>query len=211
MPFRPLAAAIALLACTAAATAMAQAPASAPANPFAGAIRFAGTVASASGSAFVVKADQGPDVKLTLPEKPNITLSNKGTVADLGAGKFVGCTAVERDDKLLHATECHIFPESMRGMGEGHNPMGPPNTTMTNGNVTTIANGEVASKTGGATATINVTYKGGQQSINVGPDATITKITAGSAAMVKPGVKVMGLAKPGAGGSAEVMFMSLNP
>ncbi len=53
-------------------------------------------------------------------------------------------------------------------MGEGHNPMGPPNTTMTNGNVATMTNGQVASKSGGASATINVTYKGGQQTIQVG-------------------------------------------
>src|SRR5665213_3200773 len=129
--------------------ALAQAPASsAPPNPFAGMVRFGGTVASASGNSFVVHSQQG-DMKLTLPDKPNIMVSGKGTVADLGAGKFVGCTAIKRADNLLHATECHIFPESMRGMGEGHNPMGPPNQTMTNGNLTTISTGKVAAKSGG--------------------------------------------------------------
>jgi len=185
-------------------------PSSAPPNPFAGMVRFGGTVASASGSTFVVHSQQG-DMKLTLPDKPNIMVSGKGTVADLGAGKFVGCTAVKRADNLLHATECHIFPESMRGMGEGHNPMGPPNQTMTNGNVTTISNGEVAANSGGASATINVTYKGGEQSILVGPDADITKIGAGTPAMLKPGVKVTGAGKPAADGSTEVMFLSLTP
>ena len=185
-------------------------PASAPPNPFAGLVRFGGTVASASGNSFVVRSEQG-DMKLTLPDKPNIMVSDKGTVADLGAGKFVGCTAVKRADKLLHATECHIFPESMRGMGEGHNPMGPPNTTMTNGNVATMTNGQVESKSGGASATINVTYKGGQQSIQVGPDADITKIDAGTSAMVKPGVKVSGAAKPAATGPAQVVFLSITP
>jgi len=185
---------------------------SAPANPFAGMVRFGGTVASASGSNFVVHGQDGSVMKLTFPDKPNIMVSNKGTVADLGAGKFVGCTAVKRADNLLHATECHIFPESMRGMGEGHNPMGPPNTTMTNGNVATIADGKVASASGsGASATLNVTYKGGQQTIQVGPDTEITQIDAGTPAMVKPGAKVMGAAKPTADGTAEVAFLSLTP
>jgi hypothetical protein len=183
----------------------------APPNPFAGLVRFGGTVASASGNGFVVHSQQGADVKLTFPDQPNIMISAKGTVADLGAGKFVGCTAVKRADNLLHATECHIFPEAMRGMGEGHNPMGPPNTTMTNGNVATMTNGQVASKAGGASATINVTYKGGQQAIQVGPDADITKIEAGTPAMIKPGVKVSGAAKPGADGTAQVVFLSLTP
>jgi hypothetical protein len=199
------------VACFGAGTGLALAQ-SAPANPFAGMVRFGGTVTSASGNSFVVHAQDGSDVKLALSDKPNIMVSNKGTVTDLGAGKFVGCTAVKRADNLLHATECHIFPESMRGMGEGHNPMGPPNTTMTNGNVATIADGRVASASGaGASATLNVTYKGGAQTIQVGPDTEITKIDAGTPAMVKPGVKVMGAAKPAADGTAQVAFLSLTP
>jgi hypothetical protein len=214
MSLRPLMVAFGLLVCAGAAgPVLAQAPAaSAPPSPFAGLIRFGGTVASARGMGFVIHSQQGGDVKLTFPDKPNIMVSNKGTVADLAAGKFVGCTAVKRSDSLLHATECHIFPESMRGMGEGHNPMGPPNTTMTNGNVTTMsASGEVAAKTGGSSATLKVTYKGGEQSIEVGPDADITRIDAGTPAMVKPGVKVMGAAKPAADGTAQVVFLSLTP
>jgi hypothetical protein len=190
---------------------LAQAPASsAPPNPFAGLIRFNGTVTSAGAAGFVIHSDQGSDVKLTFADKPNIMVSAKGTVTDLGAGKFVGCTAVKRADNLLHATECHIFPESMRGMGEGHNPMGPPNTTMTNGNVSALTNGQVAANSGGASSVITVTYKGGQQSIHVGADTDITKIDAGTPAMVKPGVKVMGAAKPAADGSAQVVFLSLS-
>ena len=212
MTFRPLLAAFGLLCAASTSLSLAQAPASsAPPNPFAGLIRFGGTVASASGNSFVVHSQQGGDVKLTFPDKPNIMVSGKGTVADLGAGKFVGCTAVKRADDLLHATECHIFPESMRGMGEGHNPMGPPNTTMTNGNVATLTSGQVASTAGGASTAINVTYKGGQQSIQVGPDADITRINAGTPAMVKPGAKVNGAAKPAADGSAQVVFLSLMP
>jgi hypothetical protein len=210
MSLRPTIAAFALLLAAGIGPALSQAPASSAPNPFAGMVRFGGTVASASGSTFVVHSQQG-DMKLTLPDKPNIMVSGKGTVADLGAGKFVGCTAIKRADNLLHATECHIFPESMRGMGEGHNPMGPPNQTMTNGNVTTISNGEVAANSGGASATIHVTYKGGEQSILVGPDADITKIGAGTPAMLKPGVKVTGAGKPAADGSTQVMFLNLTP
>ncbi len=49
-----------------------------PANPFAGMVRFGGTVASASGNTFVVHSQQG-ELKLTLPDKPNIMVSDKGT------------------------------------------------------------------------------------------------------------------------------------
>ncbi|HEY6453762.1 MAG TPA: hypothetical protein VIY90_00620 [Steroidobacteraceae bacterium] len=215
MTLRPLIAACGVLLCAATTgPVLAQARASsAPANPFAGLIRFGGTVASSTGDSFVVHSQQGGDVKLTFADKPNIMVSGKGTVADLAPGKFVGCTAVKRADNLLHATECHIFPESMRGMGEGHNPMGPPNTTMTNGNVATMTNGKVTANSGSASAIIKVTYKGGQQSIHVGADAEITQINAGTPAMVKPGVKVMGAARPAADGAgpAQVVFLSITP
>jgi hypothetical protein len=212
MSLKPLIAACGLLLSVGIGPVLAQAPASsAPPNPFAGMVRFGGTVASTSGNTVLVHSQEGGDVTLTLPEHLNIMVSNKGTVADLAAGKFVGCTAVKRADLKLHATECHIFPESMRGMGEGHNPMEPPDTTMTNGNVATMTNGEVASKSGDASATLNVTYKGGQQTIQVGPDTSITRIDAGTPAMIRPGVKVAGAARAVADGAAQVVFLSLMP
>lgn len=212
MSLKPLLAACGLVLSASIGPALAQAPAAAPAaNPMSGMIRFGGTITSASGNTLMVHSQDGSDMKLTLPDQLSIMMRGKGTVADLSAGKFVGCTAVQRADSMLHATECHIFPESMRGMGEGHNPMGPPNTTMTNGNVATMTNGEVASKSGGASATINVTYKGGQQTIQVGPDADITKIDAGTPAMLKPGVNVSGAARAAADGSTQVAFLAINP
>ncbi len=186
--------------------------ASAPGGAFTDLVRFGGTVVTASGNGLVVHTQDGSDVKLTLPAKPSIMVSHKATVADLAAGKFVGCTAVRRVDGLLHATEFHIFPESMRGLGEGHNPMGPPDTTMTNGNVATIADGKVAAASGGGGGTtLEVTYQGGRQTIQVGPDTQITRIEAGTPAMLKPGVKVMGAAQPAADGSGQVAFLSLTP
>ncbi|HTY92828.1 MAG TPA: hypothetical protein VMC02_03000 [Steroidobacteraceae bacterium] len=212
MSIRFLIAACGLLLAAGSGPVLAQAPSSAPPpNPFAGMVRFGGTVASAAANTFVVHSEDGGDVSLSLPEKLNIMVSGKGTVADLAAGKFVGCTAVKRADGLLHATECHIFPESMRGMGEGHNPMGPPDTTMTNGNVATLTNGQVAATSAGATVTLRVAYKGGEQAIAVGPDATVTRIGAGTPDMIKPGVKVTGAARAAPDGSAQVVFLSLTP
>lgn len=207
MTFRPLLAAFGLLGAASASLSLAQAPASsAPSSPYAGLVRslieFDGTVASTSGNSFVVHSQQRGDVKLTFPDPP-MMVSLKVTVADLAAGKFVGCTAVKGADNLLHATECHIFPEFMRSAGEGHNPMEPPNTTMITGNV--------ASATGGDSATINISYKGGQQSIQVGPDTNITRMDGGNPAIVKPGSRINGVAKTAADGSNQLLFIDLAP
>jgi hypothetical protein len=103
-------------------------------------------------------------------------------------------------------------------MGAGHNPMGPPDTTMTNGNVATMTNGRIAAQAGdpatagkAASATLQLIYHGGRQRIQVGPDAQITRIAAATADQVKPGVRVTGAARPATDGSAEVVFLSLTP
>ena len=137
-------------------------------NPLAGMLRFAGTVQTLSGHELSVRLDDGGTTALELPESVTITKSSAATLGDLAKGKFVGCTAVDGDDHKLRATECHIFPDSMRGRGEGHNPMGPPKTTMTNGDITTMTNGNVAgANRSGAGAVLHVAYPGGAQDISV--------------------------------------------
>ncbi len=178
------------------------------ANPMSGLTPFSGTVDTVDGKDFKITGAGGTTATYRLGSSSRIIISRPGTIAELASGKFVGCTAVETHGKL-HATECHIFPESMRGVGEGHSPMGRPNTTMTNGNIT-MTNGNVQTATGGgAGVTLRVSYKGGAQSIEVSPRTSITVIEAGDASLVKPGVKVSGAARTEADGTALVQFLTL--
>ena len=59
--------------------------------------------------------------------------------ADIKPGDFVGSAAVRGADGKLHAEEVHIFPENLRGTGEGHRPMSGPQESMTNAAVAGIA------------------------------------------------------------------------
>ncbi len=108
MSFRPPLAAFGLLLCViSTAPVLAQAPASsAPANPFAGLVRIGGTVASASGNSFVVHSQQGGDLRLTFPDKPNIMVSGKGSVADLG----------RRQIRRLHGRQARRQPATCNRM-----------------------------------------------------------------------------------------------
>jgi hypothetical protein len=181
-----------------------------PANPMRGLKPFAGTVDAVDGKDFKITGPGGTTATYRLADSARIMSSRAGTIADLTSGKFVGCTAVETHGKL-HATECHIFPESMRGVGEGHNPMGRPKTTMTNGNIT-MTNGHVQAATGGgAGVTLRVSYKGGAQSIAVSPRTRITLIQAGDASWLKPGVRVTGAARAEADGTELVQFLNVGP
>jgi len=186
--------------------------ANAPPNPFAGFTRFAGTVERVDGDEFLIKGQGGTTATYALAHATRITTSRPGTLADLAAGKFVGCTAVEDHAGKLHATECHIFPESMRGTGEGHNPMGPPRTTMTNGNIATMTNGNVASAAGsGGDVVLSVTYKGGSQRIEATQITHVTVIKTLSRSSLKPGTKVTGFAKTAPDGTDVVQMLNVAP
>ena len=183
---------------------------SAPPNPFQGLTRIAGTVERVDGHEFLIRGEGGTTATYQLAPSVRITTSRRGTVRDLASGRFVGCTAVKGSDGTLHATECHIFPESMRGAGEGHNPMGPPNTTMTNGAITTEAHGEVRTANGTSAGTVlHITYKGGAQNIEVSPQTHVTVIEQGDASLVKPGAKVMGASRRAPDGTDVVQMLAV--
>jgi hypothetical protein len=181
-------------------------------NPPADVKRFTGTVDSVSGNDVKVKSSEASIVAMRLTPATRIMVRKPASMADIGANTFLGCTAVAQASGELQATECHIFPESMRGAGEGHNPMGPPATTMTNGNVTTMTNGSVQAADGKAnTRLLKITYKDGTQNILVTPKTEMTSIVPVDAKTLKPGVKIAGAAHAGADGSVELVFVNVMP
>ena len=101
---------------------------------------------------------------------------------------FIGVTSVPQPDGTQRATEIHVFPEELRGLGEGSRPMAAPSggngSTMTNGSATMtngaarMTNGASGGLTGG---TMTVQYNGGTQTITVPADVSVTEISATSA------------------------------
>jgi hypothetical protein len=105
-------------------------------------VRVRGTIERIDGSTFYVKTRDGADLKINLPEKPVFTAIIPATLADLKPGTYVGTAATPGPDGSLSAVEVHIFPEAMRGTGEGHRPWdGGAQATMTNANVETAVAG----------------------------------------------------------------------
>jgi hypothetical protein len=173
-------------------------------------VRVMGTVESVHGRTLVVKSSNGKTVSLALPADVRIIESVKGSVADIHPGDFVGSAAVKADGGRLRAQEVHIFAADMRGMGEGHRPMGPdPNRTMTNGDVAAVrsmTNGTVSGVSGSATRVLTITYKGGKQEIEVGPSTSVTRLVSGSEALLRAGVRVsIFAAKTNAGLTARMV------
>jgi hypothetical protein len=87
--------------------------------------RILGTIDSFNGQNLSVKSQDGQLVSITVPPDLKVMANAKTSLADIKPGDFVGSAADKGPDGKLHAEEVHIFPEAMRGTGEGHRPMGP--------------------------------------------------------------------------------------
>jgi hypothetical protein len=150
-------------------------------------VRIRGVIESTDGSTYVVKSRDGAEQKITLAGNAQVAGLVKASLADVKPGSFVGVTALPQPDGSQRALEIHIFPESMRGTGEGHYPWDlQPNSSMTNGNVADIAN--AVSAVDGQTLTVK--YKDGEQKISVLAATPIVAYIAGDKSDLKVGAKV---------------------
>jgi len=147
-------------------------------------VRVRGTIQAVDGAVYTVKTRDGTELKITAAEKPQIAGIIKASLSDIKKGSFVGVTAMPQADGSLSALEVHIFPEAMRGTGEGHYPWDlQPKSTMTNANVD-----DVVSAVEGNTLTLK--YKDGEKKILVPAATPIVTYVPGDANDLKPGAKV---------------------
>ena len=143
-------------------------------------VRIRGTIEKVDGNVLAVKSRDGAEIKLTLAE--SIVAVVKSALSEIKEGTFLGSAAIPQADGSQKAVEVHIFPEQMRGTGEGHRPYPPvANGTMTNG---TASGATVAGVDG---STITVKYKDGEKKIIVSPDVPILRYEIGGSSDLKPG------------------------
>jgi hypothetical protein len=160
--------------------------------------RLRGIISSFDGQTLVVKTPDGQSASVTVPPELAIRANEKATLSDIKPGDFVASAADKGPDGKIHAEELRIFPEAMRGAGEGHRPMGPnPNQSMTNGTVAasdpearTMTNGTVSATDASGSRSITVKYKEGETVIVIDPTTPITKIVIVDRSLMKPGATV---------------------
>ncbi len=145
-------------------------------------LRVRGTIAKADGNVLSLKSTDGADLKLTLTDNAMIVAVVKASMAEVKEGTFLGSAAMPQADGSQKALEVHIFPEQMRGTGEGHRPYAPvPSSTMTNGS----ASGALVSSVDGSTMLVK--YKDGEKKIVVPPNVPIVRYEIGGKGDLKAG------------------------
>lgn len=165
--------------------------------------RVRGTVEGVDGDTLAVKSRSGEEVKLHMADNMVVLGLTRIALSDIKVGSFIGTTTVPSSDGTPKAVEVHVFPENMRGTGEGSRPYDlKPNSSMTNATVSQ----SVVSNDG---HTLLVKYKDGEKKVEVAPDTPVVTYVPGDKSDLKAGAKVIAFMKKLPDGSLETDRVSV--
>jgi len=165
--------------------------------------RVRGTIEAVDGDVLAVKSRSGEDVKLHMTGDVRVVGISRIALSDIKVGSFIGTTTVPGADGGANAVEVHVFPEDMRGTGEGSRPYDlRPNSTMTNATVAqTVA--------GNDGHTLMIKYKDGEKKVVVSPDTPVVTYVPADKSDLKAGARVIAFIKPLPDGSFETNRVSV--
>lgn len=198
VPTRVLAACVAaFLTFVTAGWALAQAPQSPP-------TRIRGSIAAIDGKTVTIATREGATAKVNLADNWAVALVVPIAMADIKENSFVGVASLKGADGSLNALEVLVFPENMRGAGEGHYPWDlQPESMMTNATVAKLASAPTGQ-------TLTLTYKGGgTQTIVVKPGTPIVTFQPGTQADAKVGAKLLVAATKGSDGNLSAARLAV--
>ena len=129
-------------------------------------VRVRGTVERIDGPVYLIKTKDGSEVKLTtVADNPLFVAIVPAKMSDIKPGMYVGSAGMMQEDGTQKAIEVHIFPESMRGTGDG---------------LLDIADGPV----------LRVKYKDGEKKLMVTPQTVVVTYEFGKREEVQPGTRI---------------------
>ena len=167
--------------------------------------RIRGDVDALRGRMLDVRTAPGQIVPVRLADDVRVSARSAAPPGAIAPGAFIGTTAIPQPDGTLSAVEVHVFPESMRGTGEGHRPMAiEPRSTMTNATVTSVTGtgrGALSNTMTNATVTevapggvgrrVTLKYNGGEKTVVIGDSVPVVMIEPGDVSMLVPGAHVV--------------------
>jgi hypothetical protein len=136
---------------------------------------------------------KNPPVTVMLAAEARIVYDQRRKVSDLKAGDFVGTVALKGNDGKLHAQQVVVFPDSLRGAGEGQYPLSDANRLVTNATIAQVTS--VAANSG----TVELNYRGAAAAADGTCSGRASAAQGGAACtgdvqlVIPPGVPVIGL------------------
>jgi hypothetical protein len=178
--------------------------------------KISGDVIRLDASTLQIRAGDGQTVSVKFGDNVRLSARSPADIDRIVPGAFIATTAAPRPDGMLYASEVRIFPESMRGNGEGHRPMDTgPGNTMTNATVSSVGGGKADVKPGNTMTNATVaqiarseperrltlTYPGGEKVVIVPVNTPITMVEPADRSLLIPGAHVIVFATKQADGS----------
>jgi hypothetical protein len=143
-------------------------------------IRLRGVVERVDTDSITFKERRGETLKIAMPPNLNITEVYPIKMTDIQENSFIGTATLTNSSGRLEALEVLVFPEAMRGTGEGHYSWDlMPGSMMTNANVSQL-------KSIGSGRELKLDYKGGSQVVFVPENTPIVTFRPGSLALLVP-------------------------
>jgi hypothetical protein len=165
--------------------------------------RVRGTIEAVDGDVIAVKSRSGEDVKLHMTGDMRVVGITRISLSDIKVGSFIGATTVPAADGSQSAIEVHVFPEDMRGTGEGLRPFDlRPNSTMTNATVAESVEGNDG-------RTLLIKYKDGEKKVVVSKDTPVVTYVPADKTDLTAGAKVIAAMKKLPDGSFETNRVSV--
>jgi len=158
-------------------------------------MRIRGSVVGFADSTLTIATREGPSVSITLPGTLTPSSLKRLTMADIKPNSFIATVAAPDAAGNLQASYVMIFPEAMRGTGEGHYDWDlAPGTSMTNATVASIGSATAGHK-------LSLVYKNTPIDIDVPDNTPILSAAQASRDDLRPGVRVFIIASKAADGS----------
>lgn len=160
--------------------------------------RIRGTIAAIEGQTLTVDTREGSRVDVLLNDPLTVSSVRNVDLGDIKPGTYVGIATRTGANGEQQALEVLVFPEAMRGAGEGHYPWDlEPGSMMTNGTV----KGDVQATSG---RELSLSFKGDSTQIVVPPNAPIVTFAPADRADLKPGARMFCIATRNAEGKLAV-------
>jgi hypothetical protein len=165
--------------------------------------RVRGAIEAVKGDVLEVKSRGGEDFALRMTSDIRIVGIVKIALTDIKVGSFIGTTTVPGEGGMQNAVEVHVFPEDMRGTGEGSRPYDlRPNSSMTNATVHD-------SVVGNDGHTLLIKYKDGEKKVLVSPETPVVTYVPADRTDLKPGAKIIAFMKKLPDGTFETNRISV--
>lgn len=156
-------------------------------------IRLQGAIEKIGAQSVAIKAPDGAIATLKVTPDTSIFVNQPSSLDQIKPGDYVASTTVKAEDGKMRSKELRIFPEALRGLGDGARPMDAPDTTMINAGVSEV----VAAPQG---QLLKVKYQDGTAEFVVDAQTAVSAIVPSDLSALKAGSRVFLLATKNGGG-----------